>query len=61
MDERVDIVIDRSERGLCPICAKPITEDFQTLMYDGRKVWVCKNHKVYVGEMKRWTGKLIGT
>jgi len=40
------IVLERAEKSLCPICAKPITTEFKVEEYNGKKVWICKHHPI---------------
>ena len=41
-----DIVLERYEKGLCPICAKELGEEFKRVLYKGKKVWICTHHIV---------------
>ena len=40
----MDEIMDRFDRGLCPVCAEEIGEDFKRVLYKGKKVWICKKH-----------------
>ena len=40
----MDVVNERYDSGLCPLCAREIGEDFKRVLYKGRKVWICKHH-----------------
>jgi len=39
-----DIILSRSEQGLCPFCKKLIGTDFKVIEYKDKKIWVCKKH-----------------
>lgn len=41
-----DIILQRDDQGLCPICAKAIPSDFRKVTYNGRDIWICVNHHV---------------
>ena len=44
MRNGIDIITERSDKGLCPVCEKPIGADFKVEEYNGKKVWICKEH-----------------
>ena len=46
-----DTILERADKGLCPVCEKPIGADFKVEEYNGKKVWICKEHPV--AETKR--------
>ena len=41
----MDTILERHEKGLCPICNRMIQEDFKIVVYKGKKVWVCPGHE----------------
>ena len=44
MKDKIDVISERADRGLCPVCEKPIGADFKVEEYNGKKVWICKEH-----------------
>lgn len=44
----MDIIIERANKALCPICTKEIIEgyheDFKLVEYKGQKILICKEH-----------------
>jgi len=44
MENKIDIVLERVNKGFCPICNKPIGTDFKVEEYKQQKIWICKTH-----------------
>ena len=42
----MNIVLERANKGLCPLCAKQITTEFKVEEYNGKKFWICKEHSI---------------
>ena len=40
----IDIVMERADQGLCPICKETIGTEFKVEIYNGKKIWICKGH-----------------
>jgi len=41
-----DLVIERATELICPICLRPIGDEFTVVEHRGTKVWVCKTHPI---------------
>ena len=39
-----DIILERVKQGLCPVCEKPVSEDFTEIEYKGQDIKVCTEH-----------------
>ena len=39
-----NLILDRAEQGLCPICKETIGTEFKVEIYNGKKVWICRQH-----------------
>ena len=39
-----DIIMERFDAGLCPICNKELGADFKRVEHKGKKVWIHKHH-----------------
>ncbi|GAG93639.1 unnamed protein product [marine sediment metagenome] len=44
MECKKDIIIERNNEGLCPICTALISTDFKVAKYKGKPVRICKQH-----------------
>jgi len=48
MNDIKDVIQERMDAGLCPICKKPINKDSKVIIKDKKHgaVWGCPTHKM---------------
>ncbi len=44
MECKKDLIIERSNKGLCPMCNKVINTNFKIMKYRKVDIRICKNH-----------------
>ncbi len=44
---KIDIILERRNKNLCPICNQRVSKEVKSVVYKSHKVFICDSH--YVG------------